>query len=65
MTPEQFKQARKTLGLSAARLATTWGMGEHGGRTIRRWEGGERPMNPVAAYCIQLMLDAKAKGQGA
>jgi len=58
MTREQFKSARNALGLSQADLAVIWGMGENGGRTIRRWESGERPLNPVAAYCIKLMVDA-------
>jgi len=57
MTPQQFKEARHTLGLSCAKLADLWNMGEHGGRTIRRWESGDRPLNPVAAYCIGLMLE--------
>ena len=56
MTPEQFKGARKTLCYSQQALADEWGMGEHGGRTIRRWEQGERPMNPIAVYAIALML---------
>jgi DNA-binding transcriptional regulator YiaG len=56
MTPAQFKEARHKLGLSQDKLASLWGMGAHGGRTIRRWEDGERPMNPVAAYCIGLMV---------
>lgn len=57
MTREQFKQARQSLGLSQQQLSDEWGMGDNGGRTIRRWESGERPLNPVAAYCIQMMLD--------
>lgn len=39
-------------------------MGENGGRTIRRWEDGERPMNPVAAYCLRLMLKLVAVDAG-
>ena len=58
MTKEQFKDARKALCYSQQALADEWGMGENGGRTIRRWEAGERPLSPVAAYAITLMLDA-------
>lgn len=58
MTKEEFKEARKALCYSQQALADEWNMGENGGRTIRRWESGERPMNPVAAYAITLMLDA-------
>jgi transcriptional regulator with XRE-family HTH domain len=55
MTPEQFKLARRALGYSQRALAAEWGMGDNGGRTIRRWESGSRPMNPVAAYAICCM----------
>ena len=57
MTPAQFKAAREALCLSQNDLAEVWGMGANGGRTIRRWECGERPLSPIAAYCIQLMLE--------
>ena len=56
MTPDQFKQARQSLGLSQERLAAIWNMGANGGRSIRRWESGERPVNPIAAYAIRLMM---------
>lgn len=59
MTPEQFKWARQSLGLSQAQLAELWNMGANGGRTIRRWECGERPLNPIAAYCIALMVQVE------
>lgn len=59
MTPEQFKEARLTLGLTQQQLATLWGIGC--GRTIRRWESGERPMNPLAAYALRLMVANLAK----
>jgi DNA-binding transcriptional regulator YiaG len=58
MTKEEFKDARRALCYSQQALADEWGMGEHGARTIRRWEQGERPLNPVAAYAITLMVEA-------
>jgi len=58
MTPEQFKEARQSLGLSCSALARLWGMGSNGHRTIRRWEHGDVPVNPIAAYCIGLMRGA-------
>ena len=57
MTPEQFRIAREALCLSQRELAAEWGMGLNGERTIRRWETGERPVNPIAAYCIALMIE--------
>lgn len=65
MTPDQFKNARQSLGLSQRDLAAEWGMGTNGERTIRRWETGVVPVNPIAAYCISLMIDnANAGGAG-
>jgi len=58
MTGKQFKASRQSLQYSQRDLAELWGMGVNGERTIRRWETGERPVNPIAAYCIQMMLDA-------
>jgi len=58
MTPTQFKDARRAIKYSQQALADEWGMGSNGGRTIRRWEAGERPVNPVAAYALRLMVDA-------
>jgi len=56
MTSAEFKAARYALGFSAKGLALEWSMGENGGRTIRRWESGDTPLNPVAAYCIRMMI---------
>lgn len=56
MTPEQFKTARQSINLTQRQLARMWGMGANGERTVRRWEAGERPVNPIAAYCIALMV---------
>ena len=56
MTPDEFKAARNKLGLSQRDLAAEWGMGANGERTIRRWETGVVPVNPIAAYCIELMI---------
>lgn len=58
MTPEQFKSARRALGYSQRALAAEWGMGNNAARTVRRWEALERPLSPIAAYAMQLMLDA-------
>lgn len=58
MTPQQFKEARKALGLTQRELAKVWGMPSNGERTIRRWERGEVPVNPIADYALGLMLYA-------
>ena len=57
MTPKEFRDARRALCLSQRDLSEVWDMGANGERSIRRWEQGETPLNPIAAYCIQLMVD--------
>ena len=56
MTPLQFKLARQSLGLSAARLGRILNSDP---RTVRRWESDDdpRPVNPIAARVVQWMLD--------
>lgn len=63
MTPQQFKQARRELGLTLNDLAIILGLtGDKPDRTIRRWEGApelpsSRPPNPIACRVLQWMLD--------
>ena len=56
MTPTQFKQARRKLGLSATQLGHILNSDP---RTIRRWESeaDTRPVNPIAMRVVQWMLD--------
>ena len=56
MTPEEFKNARRALRFTQQGLCDELGMGKNGGRTIRRWESGECPISPTAAYAIRMML---------
>lgn len=55
MTPQQFKQARHTLGLSTAQLGTILDTND---RTVRKWEhdDGTRPPNPIACRVLEWML---------
>lgn len=54
MTPETLKSARHALGLSAEGLARL--VGVESGRTVRRWEAGERDIpGPVAIIVGALM----------
>jgi DNA-binding transcriptional regulator YiaG len=58
MTKDEFKAVRDVLGLSAEAFAAILGAGS--GRTIRRWEAGERPVpGPVAVLC-GLLIDMPA-----
>lgn len=57
MTPAEIKKARKRLGLTQQGLADALRMGANGGRTVRRWEGGEMPITGPAAVAVQLLLE--------
>lgn len=60
MTPQELKQARSALGYTQQALANEFDMGINGGRTIRRWESGQCPINPIVAYTVKLMLKGLA-----
>lgn len=57
MTPSEFKQARRKLGLTLSQLSKILGVDE---RTIRKWEADHgksaRAPNPVAANVMRWMM---------
>ena len=57
MSPEEFKEARRSLGLTLAQLGAILATDP---RTVRKWEatGGAnaRSPNPVAAQAVRWML---------
>ena len=53
MTPEEFKNIRERLGLSAYRLADIFQV--RGSRTVRRWETGDRDIPGPAKVLIGLL----------
>ncbi|MCW2249355.1 DNA-binding transcriptional regulator YiaG [Azospirillum fermentarium] len=57
MTPEAFKEARHTLGLSAQGMADALGVAE--GRTVRRWEAGDRDIPGPAIALLRIWLDPR------
>jgi DNA-binding transcriptional regulator YiaG len=61
MTPAQLKSARHALGLSAEGFARL--VGVKSGRTVRRWESGERkiPGPVVRLICWHLEMDGHEK----
>lgn len=59
MTPQEFKEARQTLGLTQSQLGRIL---DTDPSTIRRWEmnvdrSTARPPNPVASQVMRWMLD--------
>ena len=59
MTPAEFKDARRALGLSAQSMALL--LNVKSGRTIRRWESGERKVPGPASAAVALLLAASEK----
>lgn len=59
MTPEQFKEAREKLGLTAYALAKAWGCHQS---VISRYESGEtKKIQPIAASYITYMVEVEAR----
>lgn len=56
MTPDEIKEARQRLGLSQRELADSLGLKSDGGRTVRRWEGGEVEITGPAQLAIRYRL---------
>lgn len=57
MTPEQFKDARETMGLSARGMAKALDMpGDWADRTIRKWERGDHPVPGPVAKLVRFMV---------
>lgn len=52
MKPDQFKKLRGELGWSARLAAQNLGVSD--GRTVRRWEHGDRPIPPEIANRLLL-----------
>jgi DNA-binding transcriptional regulator YiaG len=55
MKPEELRAARHKLNLSAESLAQI--VGVESGRTVRRWEAGDREIPGSVAILVKLMLD--------
>ena len=58
MTPADLKAARKALGLSAEGFARL--VGVQSGRTVRRWERGDRDIPGT----VERLLEALGREQG-
>jgi DNA-binding transcriptional regulator YiaG len=58
MLPREFRAIRNQLGLSAAKLAKELGVAS--GRTIRRWEAGDRKIPQTVVNLLQ-RIEAEKK----
>lgn len=67
MTPEEFKQARRKLGLSLSQVAELLQLGnednperwKEAARTIRRWEAGQRDIPGPVAVIMRWLLSGR------
>ncbi|TXI08752.1 MAG: hypothetical protein E6Q76_06785 [Rhizobium sp.] len=58
MTPGDLKAARHALGLSAEALAKWVGVSD--GRTVRRWEAGDRDIPGPVQVLVNAALESRA-----
>lgn len=65
MTPEDFKEARRKLGLSASQMGRAIGLRGDPGRTVRRYEAGDieisGPVQVAIRYILRHGLDKAAR----
>lgn len=54
MNRHEFKEARHKLGLSAAKLAKLFQVSS--GRTVRRWEAGDRDIPGPATVLMRWLI---------
>lgn len=58
MTPANLKSARHALGLSAEGFARL--VNVESGRTVRRWESGERDIPGPVTVIVRALMDSRA-----
>lgn len=61
MRPEQIKQARKSLGLTQAKMAAVMGIGT---RKLERWEGGHSPISAEGGALLRLLVELNNQENG-
>lgn len=57
MTPDELKSARYALGLSAEGFAAFVGVSS--GRTVRRWEAGERDIPGPVKVLVKAAMESQ------
>lgn len=57
MTADEFREARRKLGLSARQMADLIGLeGQHRDRTVRRYEAGDLPVSGTIARLLGYIM---------
>lgn len=57
MTPADLRDARRSLGLSAEGFARA--VGAQSGRTVRRWESGDRDIPGSVEVLVRIWTDPR------
>jgi hypothetical protein len=59
MTPNQFRAALRTLGLTYHTAAEELRMGKWGYQTVGKWARGEQPIPGPVQVAVELMLERR------
>lgn len=59
MTPEQFRTARRDLGLTQKGLAEALRMGKHGWQSLSAWETGANPIPGPVTLALEHLLSCR------
>lgn len=62
MTPAELTSARKALGLTQEALAIA--IGVSGGRTVRKWEAGDRAIPQSVAKLVAILVKKRKPKEG-
>lgn len=57
MAPEEFRAARKALGLSQHAMADALNMGRHGWQSVSRWEKEGNTVPGPVAVAVRYMVE--------
>lgn len=64
MKKEEVARIRADAGLSAKGLADLLGLGEWGGRTVRRWEAGDIEVRGATAFALRAIDEGYRPKEG-
>ena len=62
MTPDEFKGARRSLGLTQKEFAAALRFGKNGARQVARIEAGANVTGPLS-IAVEYLLAAQGRGQ--
>ena len=63
MTPDEFRAARATLGLTQKGLAGALRMGTHGWQSISAWESGKTPIPGPVTLALECLIERRTENE--